>query len=167
MKRYRMYGSVSPLTTLLFVMTSAFGLVIGCSTNSSDKSWLSFLTPSKKETPKTSKKNADELFIPGIASRGWDESIVYFDNVGVEHETLYLVGPYESKGGDNVYDQMTMEDMAAAFVAPAAYLGNVAALPLSIAKDSPFANGVSRGGLEFAEPGFEMPSVYQYQDYEK
>ena len=61
-----------------------------------------------------------------VEGRGWAEGVVYYENGGLGHQSLYLVDPYERKGSnDGVFATWGKDDAAAAAAGPALFLVNV------------------------------------------
>lgn len=109
---------------------------------------------------------APATFEPQVQNRQWPESQANYKNVAVQHDTLYLAGPYEKSGGDNVFDELTREDLLATFACPALFLGNVATMPADMILTPPIKTQHSRSVFPLEAPAYE-PFILQSEQYKK
>jgi len=94
-------------------------------------------------------------FDPQVQNRHWTPQTTYYQPVAIEHETLYLTGPFEQSGGDGVFDKTTHEDLQATFASPALFLGNIIVMPVTLFVDPPFQTHKSRGPFPIEAPAYE------------
>jgi len=96
---------------------------------------------------------------PLIADRGWDERILYYQNIATEHETLYLKGPYEQTGSDDGYFQTWDKDSAYSLAwSPVVAVGKTLILPISVVLTPPWEHQYYRSDFPLVEPTFYMPA---------
>lgn len=101
-------------------------------------------------------------FDPEVKDRGWNETTAHYQNVAVKHDALYLKGPYETTGGDNVYDKLTREDLKALVICPGDYLINVATWPVALCRQPPWTAEYSRS-IYPQEPAAFEPMVLRQE----
>lgn len=114
----------------------------------------------------TIEQKASTTFEPQVEKRQWPEAYAFYKNVAVPHDTLYLAGPYEQSGGDNIYDELKTEDLEAALLCPAAFLGNVVSMPCAMIRTPPTQTQHSRSVFPLEAPAYE-PLILQTEQYNK
>ena len=78
------------------------------------------------------------LFEPELTTRGWQQRWAYYKDLQVNHDRLYLMGPFERYGGeDKEFRTWSLEDATATVICPAAFLANVLALPIDMVISPP------------------------------
>ena len=96
--------------------------------------------------------------IPSIEERGWPERVLHYENIAVEHEVLYLEGPYERYGSNDGYFRTWDWDSGFSVGAsPAIFVGKTFLLPFSMVIAPPWRQQSSRSGYPVAEPAYELP----------
>ena len=114
----------------------------------------------------TTSAQPSATFEPQVQSRPWPTAQANYQNVAVEHDTLYLAGPYEQSGGDDIYNELKSEDLFATFACPVFFLGNVAAMPGTLILTPPIQPQQSRSVFPVEAPAYE-PLVLHSDPYNK
>ncbi|MCP4709710.1 MAG: hypothetical protein GY869_13880, partial [Planctomycetes bacterium] len=111
--------------SILIVMVLSMVLVAGCKSHEAKLEAV----PLDVQIAKVEQPYGYE---PQIAGRGWDEQILYYQNIAVEHKTLYLKGPYEQNGSDDGYISLWDKDSAYSVAwSPVVSVGKTLVLPIS------------------------------------
>ena len=122
------------------------------------------LVPSKPEV----EKNAAALeaahrstdAVVEVEDRGWSEQIVYYQNGGIKHHSLYLEDPYENQGGhDGGFATWGKNDAWAMAGGPAQFLVNIVLLPMELVRRPPWQEQQSRSIMADEGPMYEFGSL--------
>ena len=96
---------------------------------------------------------------PQVADRGWDERVLYYQNIAAEHKTLYLKGPYEQTGSNDGYFSLWDKDSAYSVAwSPVVAVGKTLVLPISMFLTPPWKHHYNRSDFPLVEPTFYMPA---------
>ncbi len=94
-----------------------------------------------------------------VPHRPWQERTVAYENVGLKHPALYLVGPYEKKGSQDGYFKTWDTDSAISFgVSPVIFVGNVIIWPIRMVQTPPCQMQISRSDYPAAESAHAVRS---------
>lgn len=138
-------------SAILLLLVSAMNTLGGCGRKH---------IKSKIESPaeQTAYQEAVVKVIPAVAPRGWPERVLHYGNIAVEHEVLYLKGPYERYGSNDGYFKTWDWDSGFSVGAsPAIFVGKTFLLPVSMIIAPPWRQQYSRSGYPVAEPAYELP----------
>ena len=138
--------------TLLMVMVLSLVLMAGCKSHDAKLEAMPL-------DVQISRAQQSYGYEPQVAGRGWEERVLYYQNIAMEHEALYLKGPYERAGSDDGYFSLWDKDSAYSVVwSPVAAVGKALVLPISAFLTPPWRHQYNRSDFELVEPTFYMPA---------
>jgi len=91
-------------------------------------------------------------------SRGWNEQTVSYENIAVEHRSLYLQDCFESRsacrGPAQIYRK---DDILSLAGSPLMFLGNIIKLPIDMAQSPPCRQQASRSNYPLLTSTYNIP----------
>jgi hypothetical protein len=163
--------SILQNTIILLLILTITGILQGCSGDV----WMKKDAAQSKKDQSKSPEEMTFADVPPViettldynfTTRSWPERTAYYQCGAVKHPTLYLYGPYETRGSaDGHYRTVDADSYLATAASPVIFIANVALSPIAAILNPPWETEQNRE-ISPLEPMHEIP-VFRSQMIDK